>query len=159
MTARPGRRRCPAPVDYETLADLRYHIRRFLRIREEAARAVGVEPQQYLLLLQVKGLERHRSPTIGALADRLQLRHHSAVQLIDRLVERGMVRRRRATEDRRGVIVEVTPRGEAILRKLARYSLNELRAAGPALVSALNRLLGANGARRARPPGTSGRNR
>jgi DNA-binding MarR family transcriptional regulator len=159
MSARPGRSRPRPDVDYETLADLRYHIRRFLRIREEAARAAGVEPQQYLVLLQVKGLAHRGPPTIGALADRLQLRHHSAVQLVDRLVDRGMVRRRRAIEDRRGVVIEITPRGEATLRKLALYSLTELRTAGPALISALNRLIGPNGARRPRLPRTGGHTR
>src|SRR5439155_1517275 len=84
-----------APVDYETLAELRYQIRLFMRRREEAARAAGIEPQQYLLLLQLKGLEDRGPTTVGALAERLQIRHHSAVELVDRLVERDMVARRR----------------------------------------------------------------
>ena len=128
-------------VDYESLADLRYHIRRFLRVREEAARAAGIEPQQYVVLLQVKGLERRQPATIGALAERLQIRHHATVQLVDRLVERGTVRRRRAEGDRRGVVVELTARGEAILKKLALYSLAELRMAGPALATTLMRVV------------------
>ncbi|HSF04237.1 MAG TPA: MarR family transcriptional regulator [Methylomirabilota bacterium] len=153
MTTRSDVKRQPTiRVDYGTLAELRYHIRRFLRLREEAARAAGVEPQQYLLLLQVKGLERDRPVTIGALAERLQIRHHAAVQLVDRLVKRGMVRRQRVKLDRRGVVVEVVPRGEAVLRKLALYSLTELRTAGPALVSALTYLMSRNGPRRARLP-------
>ena len=127
-------------VDYETLADLRYHIRRFLRTREEAARAAGIEPQQYLLLLQVRGLARLRPVTIGALAERLQARHHAAVQLVDRLAERGMVRRRRAESDRRGVVIEITRRGAAVLRRLALSSLTELRTEGPALAASLRRL-------------------
>lgn len=130
-------------VDYWTLAELRYHIRRFLRVREVAARAAGVEPQQYLLLLQVKGLQGRRPPTVGVLADRLQLRHHSTVELVDRLVRRGMVARRRDTRDRREVMVGLRPAGEAVLRKLALYSLMELRMEGPALLSALKRLIGA----------------
>jgi DNA-binding MarR family transcriptional regulator len=109
-------------VDYETLADLRYHIRRFLRIREEAARAAGIEPQQYLVLLQIKGLAQRRPATIGALTERLQIRHHATVQLVDRLAQRGMVRRRRAEVDRRGVVVQLTARGEVTLRKLALHS-------------------------------------
>lgn len=129
-------------VDYGTLAELRYHIRRFLRLREEAARRAGVVPQQYLLLLQVKGLTGGRPPTIGVLADRLQLRHHSVVELVDRLVTRGMVVRRREGPDRREVFVALRPRGEAVLRRLALYSLRELRTEGPALISALNRLIG-----------------
>ncbi len=128
-------------VDYWTLAELRYHIRRFLRTREEAARAAGIEPQQYLLLLQVKGMQGRLPPTIGALAERLQLRHHSTVELIDRLVDRGMLVRRTGGEDRREVLVELRPPGEAILRRLALYSLRELETEGPALASTLRRLV------------------
>ena len=134
MPARSARLQPSPRVDYETLADLRYHIRRFLRVREDAARAAGVEPQQYVLLLQVKGFASRRPATIGALTERLQIRHHATVQLVDRLAERGMVRRRRAESDRRGVVVELTARGQAILRKLALYSLAELCTGGPALV-------------------------
>ena len=128
-------------VDYETLADLRYHIRRFLRVREEAARAAGIEPQQYLLLLQVKGLAGHRPVTIGTLAERLQTRHHATVQLIDRLAERGMVRRRRSVHDRRGVEIELTRGGETVLRRLALDSLTELRTEGRVLAATLTRLI------------------
>jgi DNA-binding MarR family transcriptional regulator len=128
-------------VDYPSLADLRYQIRRFLRVREVAARAIGVEPQQYLLLLQLKGLEDRQPATIGALAERLQLRHHSVVQLVDRLAALGMVERRRHRSDRREVIVALRPAGETLLGRLARYSVDELVAEGPALVSSLKRLV------------------
>ena len=140
-SSRAGRGATPR-VDYARLAELRYQIRRFLRIREEAARVAGVEPQQYLLLLQVKGLDGHGPVTISTLTERLQIRHHATVQLIDRLVERGMVRRSRAHSDRRGVIVELTPRGNGVLKRLALYSLTELRTAGPALATALTGLIG-----------------
>lgn len=147
-----GARRRPVPrMDYETIADLRYQIRRFLRIREDAARATGIEPQQYVLLLQVKGFEHRQPATIGALTERLQIRHHATVQLVDRLARRGLVRRRRAELDRRGVVVELTPRGEAILRKLALYSLAELRTGGPALAASLTRVVDVNGTGRPRP--------
>jgi DNA-binding MarR family transcriptional regulator len=128
-------------VDYATLAELRYQIRRFVRMREEAARAVGLEPQQYLALLQVKGLDGRQPATISVLAERLQIRHHAAVQLVDRLVARGLARRRRLRGDRRHVVVGLTARGQALLRRLARYSLAELHTAGPALVTALLRLM------------------
>src|SRR5262249_52889678 len=140
MSARPAPRRASPRVDYETLADLRYHIRRFLRVREEAARAAGVEPQQYGPLLPGKGFQGRRPPTVGALTERLQIRHHATVQLVDRLAQRGMVRRRRAELDRRGVVVELTARGEAVLRRLALNSLAELRTAGPALAATLTRV-------------------
>lgn len=130
----------PRLVDYWTLAELRYQIRRFLRTREVAARAVGVAPQQYLLLLQAKGLQGRQPVTLGTLAERLQLRHHSTVELVDRLARRGMLVRRADDRDRRSVLVELRPAGEAVLKRLALHSLNELRTEGPALVSALRRL-------------------
>ena len=142
MPPRKPRRRGPKPVDYWTLAELRYHIRRFLRARELAAREAGVEPQQYLLLLQVKGLGGEQPATIGALAERLQLRHHSTVGLVDRLVRRGFVARRRDERDGRGVLVELRPAGEAVLRRLALFSVEELKTEGPALVAALKGLIG-----------------
>jgi DNA-binding MarR family transcriptional regulator len=132
----PGRR-----VDYATLAEWRYQLRRFLGRREVAARSAGVEPQQYLLLLQVKGLEGRRSATIGALAERLHIRHHSAVELVDRLVARGMVLRRREGQDRRQVVVTLRPAGRAVLRRLALTSLAELRTEAPTLLSTLRRLV------------------
>src|SRR5712691_9439019 len=143
----PGTRlEASAPaVDYGTLADLRYHIRRFLRRREEAARAAGIEPQQYLLLLQLKGVEDRGPTTIGALAERLQIRHHSAVELVDRLVERDMVARRRDGHDRREVTVGLRPAGEAVLRKLALYSMQELKTEGPELAKVLRRLMPGRG--------------
>jgi DNA-binding MarR family transcriptional regulator len=128
-------------VDYATLADLRYQLRRFLRTREVAARAAGVEPQQYLLLLQIKGLAGRTVPTIGVLADRLQIAHHAAVQLVDRLTRRGLVERRRGGSDRREVVVCLRAAGDRLLRRLARDSINDLTTAGPQLVSSLNRLI------------------
>ncbi len=129
------------PVDYWMLAELRYHIRRFLRTREVAARAAGIEPQHYLLLLQAKGLRGREPVTLGTLAERLQLRHHSTVELVDRLARRGLVARTADERDRRTVRVELTAAGGAILERLARQSLSELRAEGPALVTALRRLM------------------
>jgi len=87
---RPARGQRSPHLDYWTLAQLRYSIRRFLRSRETVARAAGVEPQQYLLLLQIKGLEGKHPATIGGLAERLQLRHHSTVELVNRLEKKGM---------------------------------------------------------------------
>ena len=131
----------PGRLDYRTLADLRYQLRRFLRTREVAARAAGVEPQQYLALLQIKGLEGREVATIRALAERLQIHHHAMVQLIDRLVSRRMVERRRQGRDRREVVVRLRPSGEQVLRRLARHSIVELTTEGPGLVSSLMRLV------------------
>jgi len=125
-------------IDYWTLAELRYRIRQFLHIREIAARDAGIAPQQYLLLLQVKGLEDKGRATIGALAERLQLRHHTTVELIDRLMGRRLITRQRAGRE---VVITLRPAGEAILKKLAEHSLRELQTEGPALVRALARLM------------------
>ncbi len=133
-------------MDYATLAEWRYQLRLLLGRRESAARAAGIEPQQYLLLLQVKGLQARGMVTVGMLAERLQIRHHSAVELVDRLVERGLVARRRDDGDRRQVVVTLKAAGEAVLRRLALYSLAELRTEAPALLATLRRLVrNANG--------------
>ncbi len=135
------RPQAPGPEDYGALADFRYQLRRFLSRREQAARAAGIQAQHYQLLLELKGLEGRGPATIGVVAARLHIQHHSAVGLVDRLVARGLVRRNRAASDRRRVMVELTPRGEAKLRELAMHSLLELRVEGPELVKVLRRLI------------------
>src|SRR5438270_4000084 len=128
-------------TDYRALAEFRYQIRRFLRFSEEAAYAAGLEPQQHQLLLAIKGLPEGRKATIGELAERLQLRHHSTVELIDRLVKRELVERHRDEEDQRRVFVSLTSQGEEVLNTLSRHVLIELQSTGPALVRSLNELL------------------
>jgi DNA-binding MarR family transcriptional regulator len=135
------RARASGAVDYQALADLRYQIRRFLRIRETAARAAGIEPQQYLVLLQIKGVDGREPATIGVLAERLQISHHAAVQLVNRLVRRGLVARIRSDRDRREVAVALLPPGEHLLRRLAGQSIAELTTEGPLLVASLRRLI------------------
>ena len=140
-------RRTNAPAEqtaqsFDDWADLRYHVHRLLRAREEAARAAGLEPQQYLLLLQVKVMQGRQPPTIGALAERLQLCHQSTVELIDWLVDRGILARLPVGRDRSEVFVELRSPGETILKRLERYSQSELEAEGTALVSALQRVNG-----------------
>ncbi len=127
--------------DYQALAEFRYQIRRFLRFSEEAAYAANLEPQQHQLLLTIKGLPEDKTATVGELAERLQLRHHSTVELIDRLVNKGLVERRRDDEDQRRVLVSLTPQGEEILHHLSRTTLTELRSTGPNFVNSLNALL------------------
>lgn len=136
--------RPPARVsstDYAALADVRYQIRRFLQRSARAARAAGLAPQQHQLLLALKALPPGLAPTVGALAERLQIQHHSAVGLIDRLAERGLVRRRRHGADRRQVLVALTRRGEAVLRALSVHHVEELRSVGPELSRALAALV------------------
>ena len=123
------------------MAELRYQIRRFLRFSENVAREAGIEPQQHQLLLTVKGLPDDLKPTVGVLAERMQLQHHSTVELIDRLVDRGFLYRLRATDDRRKVLVKLTHDGEEFLNKLSLHHLQELQSAGPKFVKILQTLI------------------
>jgi len=127
--------------EYRALAELRYRIRHFVREGDVVAQAAGLEPQQYLLLLAIRGLPAGEEATIRTLADRLALKHHSAVELIDRLETRGYVRRTRGRDDRRRVLVSLLPRGERILEQVARHRIGELRSTGHALVRAIDQLL------------------
>ena len=128
--------------DFQAMAELRYQIRRFLRFSETAARQAGIEPQQHQLLLAIRGLPDELKPTIGVFAERMQLQHHSTVELIDRLVDRGFICRLRATDDRRQVLVKLTSEGEAFLESLSRHHLEELQTAGPKFVKILQGLIG-----------------
>src|SRR6267142_2841155 len=97
--------------DYEALAEFRYQIRRFLHFSEKAARFAGLNPQQHQLLLTLKGLPKGVEPNIGEIAERLHIRHHSAVELTDRLTERQLVDKRPSPVDRRRVLLEITAQG------------------------------------------------
>ncbi|HYG99943.1 MAG TPA: MarR family transcriptional regulator [Terriglobales bacterium] len=132
-------------TDYQALAEFRYKIRRFLRFSERAARAAGVEPQQHQLMLAVKGIPEDTQATISELAERLQIQHHSTVELVDRLVNRGLVTRKRGSEDRRQVLVQLTAKGERLLRDLSLHHREELKTAGPDLVAALKTLMASLG--------------
>ncbi len=127
--------------DYRATAEFRYQIRRFLRASEQIARTYGLNPQQYQLMLAVKGLPDDHAATIGEVAERLQIQHHSTVELADRLSAKGLVRRKRDSEDRRQVLLELTAKGEKTLRELALHHREELRSTGPELVGALKGVL------------------
>jgi DNA-binding MarR family transcriptional regulator len=131
--------------EYRALAELRHRIRRFLQEGDASAKQAGLEPQQYLLLLAIRGLPSGHEATISALAERLSLRHHSTVELIDRMEARGYVKRMRGTEDRRQVLVSLQPRGERLLEKVALQRIIELRSNGRALVQAISALLETRG--------------
>jgi DNA-binding MarR family transcriptional regulator len=128
-------------AEYRALAELRHRIRHFVREGDAVARAAGLEPQQYLLLLAIRGLPEGAEATVRVLADRLALKHHSMVELIDRLETHGYVRRTRSRDDRRRVLVSLLPRGEKLLEQVARHRIEELRTTGAALVSAISALL------------------
>lgn len=128
-------------VGFRRLAEFRHRIRQFLHFSEDAARSRGIEPQQHQLLLAIKGLPPGTRPTIHALAEQLCLRHHSTVELVDRLAQQGAVSRRQSHEDHREVLVELTPHGEALLRRLSILHWAELRISGPALCESLGNVL------------------
>lgn len=127
--------------DYESLAEFRHQIRRFLRFSERAAREAGLEPRQHQLLLALKGLPLNVRPKIAEVAERLQIQHHSAVELVNRLESGGFVRRQRGSEDRREVHLQLTPKGEKVLRELSLHHRSELRSQGPALLDSLEQLV------------------
>ncbi len=128
-------------TDYEALAEFRHQIRRFLRFSEGAARQAGIEPRQHQVLLALRGSRLHDTgATVGYLAEQLQMAHHSAVGLVDRLERRGLVRRERDRRDRRQVLVRVTARGSALLERLSLFHLSELREYEPLLVKALRKV-------------------
>lgn len=136
-------------IDYQALAEFRYQIRKFWRFSEAAVRAVGLEPQHHQLMLALKGMPDGVRATVGELAERMQIRHHSSVELIDRLTEQGLVQRRRSEQDRRQVLVALTARGERILRELSIHHREELQAIAPQLIGALRSIV-ASGKRRPR---------
>ena len=127
----------PRAIDYQALADFRYEIRRFLSFSELLVRAAGIEPQQHQALLAIKGLPAHRVATIGVLAERLLIQHHSAVELVNRLEAKGLLRRARGVADRREVVLTLSRRGETLLKQLTHPHHAELQAARPNLLAAL----------------------
>lgn len=128
-------------AEYMALAEFRYYIRKYLRFMEEKAREAGQNPQQYQLILALKGLPKDIGPSIRALAERMQLNHNSTVELVDRCEKRGLVRRARSGNDRRQVDLAVTADGDAFLRKLASAGREELRIVGPILAGHIQRLI------------------
>lgn len=127
--------------DYQALAELRYQVRRFLHFSEQAARAAGLEPRQHQLMLALKGLPNGVRPRIGELAERLQVEHHSAVELVNRLTAGGYVRRTRGENDKREVLLCLTAKGERTLQDLSLHHKTELQQQGPQLVAALRQVM------------------
>lgn len=122
---------------YRELLTFRTALRRFLRWSEDQATALGLTPAQHQLLLAIRGLDDPLGPTIGAVADSLLLRHHSAVGLVDRAAAAGLVERRTDADDQRVVRLRLTRTGARRLRQLSRKHLEELRRTLPAVSAAL----------------------
>ncbi len=125
--------------DYELLAEFRYTLRRFLRFSEQAAAEHDLTPQQYQALLAIEGFPGRNHVTVGELAERLQVEHHSTVGLVDRLENAGLVRRTPSPEDGRKVSVSLLPRGLRLLEKVYRLHRNELKSVGPHLTTLLRK--------------------
>lgn len=147
MSAR-GKRRSSQDVaprglasrDYQLLAEFRYALAHFLAFSERAARAAGLAPRQHQALLAIKGYPGGADVTVGDLAARLCIRHHSAVGLADRLVESGYLVRRTDVRDKRRAILSLTPSGERALATLSAAHREELRRIAPLLQPLLSRL-------------------
>lgn len=128
-------------AEYQALAEFRYQLAGFLRRRRKVAEQAGLEPQQYELLLAVRGLPSEKRPSIKQIAEQLKLQHHSAVELTTRLVKRGLVRRERCQEDRRSVLLSLTKEGEKALNRVVEYSLMQLQEEAPQLLKTLGQLV------------------
>ena len=137
----PGTPTALSEATFRQLAELRYRIRQFVHFSEVTAREHGLEPQQHQLLLAIKGLPERVKPTVRSLSERMCLRHHSTVELVNRLAERGAVMRRPSEHDRREVLLELTPLGERLLSELSVLHWDELQVSGPALAQAIQQML------------------
>lgn len=128
-------------ADYEALAEFRYQIRKFLHFSDSAIEHAGLERSQYQMMLAIKAMPPGVKPRIRELASRMLIQHHSAVELIDRLEDGGYVRRERGQDDRREVLLDLTPKGQRVLSQLAMHHHQQLQIAAPALVGALRRVM------------------
>ena len=128
-------------ASYRQLAAFRYEMRKFLSFSEQAARNAGIEPQQHQVLLAIRGLHSHVRPTVGTVAERLCVQHHTAVGLVDKLEGHGLLERHRGESDKREVLLRLTPEGVRILRRLSTLHQQQLVVVGPAMVSALSAIV------------------
>lgn len=128
-------------AEYRLLSEFRFQIRSFLHLSESLAGAEKLQPQQHQLLLALKGLPEPLRPTLSTLAQRLCLRHHSTVELVNRMQTKGIVKRNVSDNDGREVLVTITPKGEQILERLSQQHWQELEGAAPDLANVLDRLI------------------
>jgi DNA-binding MarR family transcriptional regulator len=140
MARTPARKKSVAKEEVENLAELRYLLRQFGAFSAGAARQAGLTAQQHQALLAVKGFPGREQVTIGGLAERLNLKHHSVVGLVDRLMRRGLMARRHDEVDRRKVRIVLTPQAEELLLGLTLAHRDELRRVAPLLQGLLRRV-------------------
>ena len=136
MSAKPRARPLTA-ADFERLAEFRYLLRHFMIFSEDAAEETGLTAQQHQALLAIKGFGGDKPMTIGDVAERLGIRHHSAVGLVDRLLSKSQVKRRHGAQDRRQVLLTLTPKAEALLTRLSAAHRDELKRLAPLLQTLL----------------------
>ncbi len=129
---------------FRRLADFRFQLRRFLHVSQAAAEQMGLHNQQYQMLQCVGGMPEDMAPTIANVAKRMLLKHNSTVELVDRTIEQGLLRRLGDAADHRRILLRVTSRGERILATLAKFHTKELEQSGPELVRTLADILGAS---------------
>jgi len=127
-------------VDYRALARFRYQLRLFLAFSETAAKRAGLTPQQHQALLAIKGYSGSASASVGDLARFLLIRHHTAVELVNRMAKLGLLSRMVDADDGRRVLVQLTKKGERKLQALSRIHIDELRSVSPALGKILRSL-------------------
>lgn len=127
------------PIDYAALAEFRFVLRCFLEFSENEAKRIGLTSRQHQALLVIKGYGRGEPISVGVLAERLRIRHHSAVELAHRLSANGLVNKRQDEEDQRRVLLQLSPEAESLLEKLSAAHLDELSRIEPMLVRVLGR--------------------
>jgi DNA-binding MarR family transcriptional regulator len=130
-------------TEYELLAEFRYTLRLFMSFSESAAKKAGIRPQQYQALLAIKGFTGREQITVSELSERLQIKHHSVVGLLNRLEAEKMITRSPDQNDRRRVFISLTRHGLSVLRKLSPIHREELRRLTPQLrllLKQINRL-------------------
>jgi DNA-binding MarR family transcriptional regulator len=125
----------------QKLAEFRFQLRRFLHFSSAAAECAGLRPQQYQLLQCIHGMPDELEASIANVAARMLLKHNSAVELVDRTIGQGYLRRKTDATDHRRVLLRLTAEGERALSSLAEYHLQELEQAGPELIRALRRVV------------------
>jgi DNA-binding MarR family transcriptional regulator len=146
MTTKRQRGPVGLPAKVGELAEFRYRLRRFLSFSETASEAVGISAQQYQLLQVVAAVPAGQESSISYIAERMVVRHNSAVELVDRAEKTGLVRRVADESDHRRSLVEITARGAELLSQLVAQHLIEVEAEGPELVRTLQRLISARAA-------------
>ena len=138
---KPGAAETIGVEQFRKLAEFRFQLRKFLHFSHAAAEHCGVRPQQYQMLQCISGMPAELDPTIANVAARMLLKHNSAVELVDRTIEQGLLRRCPDPTDHRRILLRVTTQVERILASLAEYHMQELEQAGPELIRALRRVL------------------